>query len=99
VENKPGELAKICEALGNNGVNIKAIASERHHSRPQIRIVTDDEATTQSLLKKTGVTFELKNVITVRLSDQQGERHDRDGTNGRQPEESQGGLEVGPDRR
>lgn len=73
MENKPGELAKICEALGSNGVNIKAIASERHHSRPQIRIVTDDEATTRSMLKRAGVTFELKNVITVSLSDRPGE--------------------------
>ncbi|MDH3365264.1 MAG: ACT domain-containing protein [Thermoplasmata archaeon] len=73
VQNKPGELAKICEVLGSNGVNIKAIASERQHSRPQIRIVTDDEATTKSSLKKVGVSFELKNVLTVSLSDRPGE--------------------------
>lgn len=73
MQNKPGELAKICEVLGSNGVNIKAIASERQHSRPQIRIVTDDEATTKSSLKKVGVSFELKNVLTVSLSDRPGE--------------------------
>lgn len=73
VENKPGELAKVCEALGSNGVNIKAIASERHHSRPRIRIVTDDEATTASSLKRLGVSFELKEVLTIGLSDRPGE--------------------------
>lgn len=37
VQNKPGELAKVCEMLGNNGVNIKAVASERAHDRPMIK--------------------------------------------------------------
>ena len=54
-------------------MNIKAIASERHHSRPRIRIVTDDEATTASSLKRLGVSFELKEVLTIGLSDRPGE--------------------------
>lgn len=73
MHDKPGELARICEALGSNGVNIKAIASERDHSRPRIRIVTDDEATTTSSLKRMGVSFEPKEVLTVSLSDRPGE--------------------------
>ena len=73
VQDKPGELARICEALGSNGVNIKAIASERHHSRPRIRIVTDDEATTTSSLRRMGVSYELKEVLRVSLSDRPGE--------------------------
>ena len=73
VQDKPGELARICEALGNNGVNIKAIASERHQSSPRIRIVTDDEATTTSCLKRMGVSYELKEVLRISLSDKPGE--------------------------
>lgn len=73
VQNKPGELAKVCELLGANGVNIKAISSERNHQRPMIRIVTDDEATAKSALNRTGIQFDLKDVMTVRLMDRPGE--------------------------
>lgn len=73
VQNKPGELAKVCELLGNNGVNIKAISSERAHDRPMIRIVTDDEITTKNALTRSGILFDLKDVISVRMPDRPGE--------------------------
>ena len=73
VQDKPGELAKVCELLGNNGVNIKAISSERTQSRPQIRIVTEDEATTRSALKRLGIHFEENEVMNIRLPDRPGE--------------------------
>lgn len=73
VQDKPGELAKVCELLGNNGVNIKGIASERNNSRPLIRVVTDDEATAKAALTRSGVSFDLKEVIPIRLPDKPGE--------------------------
>ena len=54
-------------------MNIRAIASEREQDRPQIRIVTDDEATTRSALKRAGISFELRDVLVIRLSDKPGE--------------------------
>ncbi|HUS56710.1 MAG TPA: ACT domain-containing protein [Thermoplasmata archaeon] len=73
VQNKPGELAKVCELMGANGVNIKAIASERAQSKPQIRIVTDDEATARAALSKAGIPHELKDVIHLKIIDRPGE--------------------------
>ena len=73
VQNKPGELAKICEMLGSHGVNIKAIASERAASRPMIKIVTDDEATTKSALARTGIAYDIREVIAVKMADKPGE--------------------------
>lgn len=73
VQDKPGELAKVCELLGNHGVNIRAIASERASLRPMIRIVTDDEATARSALARTGITFDLKDVVIVKIQDRPGE--------------------------
>ena len=73
VQNKPGELAKICEMLGNQGVNIKAIASERNHERPMIKIVTDDEATAKSALLRSGVQYALRDVVSVKMPDRPGE--------------------------
>ena len=73
VQDKPGELAKVCELLGNNGVNIKGIASERNNSRPLIRVVTDDEATAKAALTRSGISYDLKDVISVMLPDKPGE--------------------------
>ncbi|MBU0684636.1 MAG: ACT domain-containing protein [Thermoplasmatota archaeon] len=73
VQNKPGELAKVCEMLGNHGVNIKAIASERGNARPMIRIVTDDETTAKSTLVRSGLSYDLRDVIAVKMTDRPGE--------------------------
>jgi len=73
VQNKPGELAKVCEMLGNQGVNIKAIASERASDRPMIKIVTDDEATAKSALARSGILFDLRDVVAVKMPDRPGE--------------------------
>ena len=73
VQNKPGELAKVCELLGANGVNIRAISSERANERPMIRIVTDDEATAKSALARSGIKYDLRDVISVRMPDRPGE--------------------------
>lgn len=59
--------------LGANGVNIKAIASERSSQRPLIRIVTDDEATTKSTLMRAGIPFDLQDVLSIRMIDRPGE--------------------------
>lgn len=73
VQDKPGELAKVCELLGNNGVNIKGIASERNNAQPLIRIVTDDEATAKSTLSRSGIKYGLKDVVSIRMPDRPGE--------------------------
>jgi len=73
VQNRPGELAKVCELLGNQGVNIKAIASERGGGRPLIRVVTDDETTTNSALSRQGIVFDKREVVSVRMLDRPGE--------------------------
>ena len=73
VQDKPGELARICETLGGNGVNIKAISSERAQPKPLIRIVTDDETTTKTSLKRLGAQFDQKDVLDILLPDKPGE--------------------------
>lgn len=73
VQNKPGELARVCETLGNHGVNIKAIASERAHDRPMIKIVTDDEVSAKSALARSGISYDLRDVVSVKMADRPGE--------------------------
>jgi hypothetical protein len=73
VQNKPGELAKVCELLGANGVNIRAISSERGNDRPMVKIVTDDESTAKSALARSGIRYDLRDVISVKMPDRPGE--------------------------
>lgn len=63
----------VCETLGSHGVNIRAIASERTSDRPIIKILTDDEATTKSALSRSGIAFDIRDVISVRMADRPGE--------------------------
>lgn len=73
VQNKPGELAKVCELLGANGVNIKGIASERSHERSLIRVVTDDETTANAVLARSGISHGVKDVMVIKVNDKPGE--------------------------
>jgi hypothetical protein len=73
VQDKPGELAKICEMLGGHGVNIRAVASERSAHRSMIKVVTDDEATTRAALARSGIAYDVKDVLAVKMPDRPGE--------------------------
>jgi hypothetical protein len=73
VNNKPGELARVTEALANHAVNIKAIASEGGDSKPFLRVVTTDATTTERALKTAGMAFELHDTLDLELMDRPGE--------------------------
>ena len=72
INDRPGELAKVTDALAMNGVNIMAIASERCEN-PIIRIVTDDEQSTRTALKKAKMKFRENELMVVELQDRPGE--------------------------
>ena len=73
VQNKPGELARVTEALAAGPVNIKAIASEFGNERPFFRVVTNDVATTERSLKNAGLQYELQDIMNIELMDRPGE--------------------------
>ena len=73
VQNKPGELARVTEALATHAVNIKAISSEGGASKSFLRIVTGDVATTEKALKNAGLPHELVEILDLELMDRPGE--------------------------
>ncbi len=73
VEHKPGELAKVTEALANRAVNIKAIASEANGNKASLRVVTNDVNTTISALNEAGSVYEQNDILTLTLLDRPGE--------------------------
>ena len=73
IADKPGELARVTEALANAAVNIRAIASESKHENSFLRIVTSDVTTTEKALSQAGLRFELSDILDLELLDRPGE--------------------------
>jgi hypothetical protein len=73
VENKVGELARVTEALAQNAINIRGLATDRLGPKPAVRVITDDEVSTRRALAKAGMPFEESEVLVVDLIDRPGE--------------------------
>ena len=73
VADKPGELARVTEALANAAVNIRAIASESKHESTYLRVVTSDVQTTEKALSNSGLKYELSDILSLELIDRPGE--------------------------
>jgi len=73
VANRPGELARVTEALAAHAVNIRAIASETRNAASFLRVVTNDTQTTEKALRLAGLKFETSEIMTVDLADRPGE--------------------------
>jgi len=73
VADRPGELARVTEALSTAAVNIRAIASESKHDASFLRVVTQDVATTEKALTNAGMKYELNEILNLELLDRPGE--------------------------
>jgi len=70
---KPSSLAGVTEALGQNGVNIRGISSDLEAEKIYVKIVTDDEASTRSILSMQGAPFSEREILSVVIHDRPGE--------------------------
>ncbi len=57
LENKPGELARITEAIAAKGVDIRGVSGSTCGSSGSVALMTDDEAKTRSALTEAGAKF------------------------------------------
>ncbi len=73
VADRPGELARVTEALAGAAVNIRAIASESKHEVSFLRVVTGDVTTTENALTTAGLRFDLSDILEIELLDRPGE--------------------------
>ncbi len=73
VADKPGELARVTEALAANAVNIRAIANAATTQGGFLRIVTNDVATTEKALKQAGLKYDIADILNLELLDRPGE--------------------------
>jgi len=72
LENKPGRLAKICSALAQEKVNIRALAVMDSNERSVLRLVPDRVDATRSVLTSLGVEAEVGEVLAVEMENKPG---------------------------
>ena len=68
---KPGELAEVASAVGDQGINILGCVG-MGRSTASVTMVTDDEDATSKVLKDMGRDFESNELILTTLSNEPG---------------------------
>jgi hypothetical protein len=72
LENKPGRLAKICSALAQEKVDIRAITVMETDGPSVLRFVTTDLETTKKVLTALGTEYRISEVLAVGLENRPG---------------------------
>lgn len=72
MENKQGRLAKIVKTLADNSINIRALSMADTSNYGILRLIVDNTAKAESVLKESGFAVSLTQVIAIRISDTPG---------------------------
>ena len=73
LENRPGTLADIGEALGNAGINIEGMCGFPCEGKGRLHVLVEDGAAARSVLENAGIQVtEEREVIVLDIEDQPG---------------------------
>lgn len=67
LENRPGRLASVTEALGAASVNIEALAAHGVGDESVLRLIVDDASSARRALDEAGLGYDEREVLTARL--------------------------------
>jgi hypothetical protein len=70
---KPGELARVADALSRYGVNIKAVAGVAIDQHVVIRIIADEPESARTALERANIRFEEEEVVKVLMENHAGQ--------------------------
>lgn len=70
--NRPGQLATLARELGDAGVNIKTLAAFSNGPEAYLKLVVDNEESARLVLRRSGVAFDERRVVSATLHDQPG---------------------------
>lgn len=73
LENKPGALAEVCEALSGAKLNIEAVEAEAQGDFATARLLVDDATAATRLLRSKGLDVVTAEVIELHLDNRPGE--------------------------
>jgi len=66
LEDQPGELARLCEAMADSGVNLLLCATT-YSGSGVVAFIADDEASAQEVLETVGMEYLMRPALTVKL--------------------------------
>ncbi len=72
IENRPGRLASVAQALKEEGIDIRAISMADAPDFGIFRFVAEDWERARAVLKQRGFVTEVSNVIAVEVEDRPG---------------------------
>lgn len=72
IENKPGQLSAVSDALGDDGINVKALTAAIHGKEASIHMVVDDSDRAAETLKSKGYKLSREKVLAVVAPDHPG---------------------------
>jgi hypothetical protein len=72
LENKPGRLAKICSALAQEKVDIRALSVMETDGPSVLRFITTDLDRTKNVLTSLGTEFRIAEVLAVQIENRTG---------------------------
>lgn len=72
LSHRPGDLARVAEALARRGVNMKALTALTFGGEAQVRILPDDIVAARGALEAANIRFEEEEVNTVLIENQAG---------------------------
>lgn len=73
IENRSGRLALITSALGDAGINIRAMSLADTSDFGILRLIVNDVEKAVDVLRQKGFTVRLSHVVAVEIKDQPGE--------------------------
>lgn len=65
LEDKPGQAARLGEALGNAGVNIEGLCAMAEAGRSTVHILVDDAARARTALEGAGITVDRETEVII----------------------------------
>ena len=72
LENRPGTLADIGEALGERGINISGVTGTTWDGQGAIALITNDDAGARSVLEDRDLTYRDVEIVSAGLEDKPG---------------------------
>lgn len=72
LENRPGTLADLCEAVGDANINVSGLAGASRHSGGAIALITNNDAGMRSLLEARHADYRECPVVSATLDDRPG---------------------------
>ena len=72
VENKQGTMVSITDTLSKHEINLRALSIAETQDFGILRLIVNDEAAAESILKEEGYLIKITDVVGIKIGDQPG---------------------------